>query len=306
MTSLLTNNAALTVLQNISHVQKDLEMTQGRISSGMRVGTAADNAAYWSIATTMRSDNSSLSAVKDALGIGASTLDVASTALNSSVDIVSQIKAKLVAAREPGVDRTKIQADISQLQKSLADIAETAGINGENWLSQDSSTTGYNATKAVVASFARSATGVSVSTIDLDTSKIKMFDANDQSGIVDKSRTVGSTTTSLGAIDVSSLTNSAADQQTLNDYITMADNAQSDVTAAASTLGSASHRITIQQSFVSTLMDSITSGIGQLVDADMTKESTRLQALQAQQQLGIQSLSIANSANQQLLKLFGG
>ena len=147
---------------------------------------------------------------------------------------------------------------------------------------------------------------VSLGTIDIDTSNIKLFDANDQSGIVDKDRTVGATTISLATMDISALSDSAADLQTLADYISIADNALGDVTTAASSLGSSSHRISTQQDFVSTLMDSLTSGIGQLVDADMTKESTRLQALQAQQQLGIQSLSIANSANQQLLKLFGG
>ena len=306
MTSLLTNNAALTVLQNLSQVQKDLEATQGRISSGMRVKTAADNAAYWSIATTMRSDNSALSAVKDALGIGASTLGVATSALNATIDVIGQIKTKLVAAREPGVDRTKVQSEIAQLQKSLSEIAGSASFNGENWLSQDSSAAGYNATKSVVASFARIGTAVTLGTIDIDTSVIKLYDANDQSGIFDKSRTVGGTTADFASMDISSLTDSSADLQTLDDYITMSDNVLSEASSAAAELGASSHRISIQQDFVSNLMDSITTGVGQLIDADMTKESTKLQALQAQQQLGIQSLSIANSATQQILKLFGG
>jgi flagellin len=99
---------------------------------------------------------------------------------------------------------------------------------------------------------------------------------------------------------------SAADLQTLDDYISIADAALGDVATAASSIGSARHRVSMQQDFVDTLMDSITTGIGQLVDADMTRESTRLQALQAQQQLAIQSLSIANSSSQQILKLFGG
>ncbi len=306
MTSILTNGAALTVLQNINQVQRDLEATQGRISSGMRVKSAADNAAYWSIATTMRSDNSSLSSVKDALGVGSATLDVASSALNSTVDIVSQIKAKLVAAREPGLDRAKVQAEIGQLQNTLKSISDAASFSAENWLSQDSSIAGYNANKTIVASFSRTTTEVSVGTIDLDTSSMKLFDSNDQSGIVDRDRTIGGTTISLATIDISALTDSTADQQTLDDFISIADQALGDISTAASSIGSARHRVSMQQDFVSTLMDSITTGIGQLVDADMTRESTRLQALQAQQQLGIQSLSIANSSSQQILKLFGG
>lgn len=306
MTSLLTNGAALTVLQNINQVQRDLESTQGRISSGMRVKSAADNAAYWSIATTMRSDNASLSSVKDALGVGSATLDVAASALNTTVDLIGQIKAKLVAAREPGIDRQKVQTEITQLQQTLADISGSASFIGENWLSQDSGVAGYNATKTIVASFNRSTTSVSVGTIDIDTSNLKLFDANDQSGVIDRDRTVNATTVSLAAMDIASLTDSAADLQTLDDYISIADAALGDVSTAASGLGSARHRVTMQQDFVTSLMDSITTGVGQLVDADMTRESTRLQALQAQQQLAIQSLSIANSSSQQILKLFGG
>ncbi len=306
MTSLLTNGTALAVLQNINQVQRDLETTQERISSGMRVKSAADNAAYWSIATTMRSDNASLSAVKDALGVGSATLDVASGALNSTVDLVGQIKTKLVAAREPGLDRAKVQAEIAQLQATLKDIAGSASFIGENWLSQDSAAPAYNATKTIVASFNRTTTSVSVGTIDIDSSNMKLFDANDQSGIVDRDRTINATTVALATMDISGLSDSSADLQTLDDYISIADAALGDVASAASSIGSARRRVSMQQDFVNTLMDSITTGIGQLVDADMTRESTRLQALQAQQQLAIQSLSIANSSSQQILKLFGG
>ena len=101
-----------------------MESTQNRISTGYKVASASDNAAYWSIATTMRSDNGALSTVNDALNLGASTADVAYTGMNSAIDLTNSIKQKLVAARSPGVDRTKVQSEISQLQNQLKSVAD--------------------------------------------------------------------------------------------------------------------------------------------------------------------------------------
>ena len=306
MTSLVTNNAAMTALQTLSSTRGQLEMTQAHISTGLRVNSASDNAAYWSIATTMKSDNGALSAVKDALSLGSATIDVASSALSSSVDVINQIKTKLVAASEPGVDRTKVQSEISSLQKQMKSIADSAVFSGQNWLSVDSSAANYNATKSVVSAFSRDTTGaVSVGTIDIDTSTTKLYDANGQAGIIDKSRTQNSTTADLATMDISALTDSTADKQTLSDYVSIADSVLSDVTKAASDLGASKTRIASQSSFVSNLSDSITKGVGSLIDADMNQESSKLQALQVQQQLGVQSLSIANQNSQMILKLFG-
>src|SRR3977135_2074212 len=130
MSSINTNTAAMTALQSLTHTNKMLTETQGRIATGLRVAEASDNAAYWSIATTMKSDKASLSTVQDALGLGASMVDVTYTAMSSSINVVDQIKSKLVAAREPGVDKTKIQAEISQLQKQLKGIADSASFSG--------------------------------------------------------------------------------------------------------------------------------------------------------------------------------
>ena len=303
MSSLLTNNSALTALQTLNATAQALTSTQAHISSGLRVASASDNAAYWSIATTMKSDNGALSAVKDALSLGSATIDVQSSALNSTVDV---IKSKLVAATQPGVDRTKVQAEIGSLQKQLKSVADSASFSGQNWLSVDSSAAGYNATKSIVSSFSRDAAGaVSVGTIDVDTSSTKLYDSNGQTGILDKSRTQGSTTTTIDTLDISALTDSSADLSTINDYVKIVDSALSDVTAAASDLGASKTRIASQTNFVQNLSDSITKGVGSLVDADMNQESTKLQALQVQQQLGVQSLSIANQNSSMILKLFG-
>ena len=319
MSSINTNASAMTALKSLQMTNKALETTQSRISTGYRVASASDNAAYWSIATTMRSDNKALSTVKDALGLGQAKLDTAYTGINAAIDVVDEIKAKLVAAKEPGVDKSKIQSEITQLQDQLTSIATSASFSGENWLSVDSSATGYSATKSVVASFNRAADGtVSVSTIDIDTSSTKLFDAATDAaaagtGILDgrydaatglllADQSTGGFTVST--LDISALTNSTADQTTLTNYIKGVDNALKLMTTSASDLGAAKSRVSMQADFVSDLMDAIDRGVGTLVDADMNEESTRLQALQVQQQLGIQALSIANGNSQSILSLF--
>ena len=178
MSSLMTNTAAMTALQTLRGVNAGLATTQNRISTGYRVATASDNAAYWSIATTMRSDVQALSAVQDALGLGAATIDTMYTGLNGTVDVVSSIKAKLVAARTPGVDRAKIQSEITELQKQLKNTADSAVFNGENWISVDSTSSSYNATKSVVASFSRVAGTIKIDTLSVDLEAIKLYDAN--------------------------------------------------------------------------------------------------------------------------------
>ena len=132
MASILTNGSAMTALQNLTATIRRLDETQTRISSGLRVGKAEDNAAYWSIATTMRSDTGALSTVKDALGLGSATIDVAYTGMNSAIEAVKEIKNKLVAARQPGVDRGKIQSEITELQ-GILDLTDTTSNGGVDY-----------------------------------------------------------------------------------------------------------------------------------------------------------------------------
>jgi flagellin len=311
MASINTNVAAMTALRSLTATNQALTQTQSRISTGLRVSTASDNAAYWSIATTMRSDKSSLSTVQDALGLGAAVVDVAYTALDEAKNIVTKIKDKLVAAAQPGLDRAKIQTEIGELQAQLSGMASSATLQGQNWLSVDSSAAGYAATKKIVSSISRASGSVSVQTISINTGSMVLFDSNAAaSGILDSTRnaTTGvvdaAGTFTVGTLDVSALTDSAADLAILDGYIKGADRAITEMAAGATALGAAKARIDIQQSFVSSLMDAIEGGISQLVDADMNAESTKLQALQVKQQLGIQALSIANSSSQSILSLF--
>ena len=306
MSSILTNTSAMTALQSLANTNKNLAMTQNRIATGYRVSSAEDNAAYWSIATTMRSDHSALSTVKDALGLGAATIDVAYTGMNSAIDVAKEIKNKLVAARQPGVDRSKVQSEIAELQNQLTSIGDSSVFSGENWLSVDSGDAAYNATKTMIASFSRSGGSVSVGTLSIDVDTVKLFDSNDQSGILDTidTTTNGGVDYSVSDLDISALTDTDNDLADLEQMIGFVDDAIGSMTTAASNLGAIKQRTTMQSEFVGALMNAIDRGVGTLVDADMNEESTRLQALQVQQQLGIQALSIANQNSQSILSLF--
>ena len=302
----MTNVSAMTALQSLNATNKSLSQTQNRISTGFRVSSAEDNAAYWSIATTMRSDRGALSTVKDALGLGAATIDVAYTGMNSAIDVAKEIKNKLVAARQPGIDRAKVQAEISELQNQLTSIGGSSVFSGENWLSVDSAAAGYNASKSMIASFSRAGGAVTVGTISIDITSIKLFDSNDQSGTLDTvdTTTNGGVDYSVSDLDISALTDTDNDLADLEQMISYVDTAIGSMTSSASNLGAIKQRTTMQSQFVSSLMNAIERGVGALVDADMNEESTRLQALQVQQQLGIQALSIANQNSQSILSLF--
>jgi flagellin len=393
MTSILTNVAAMAALSTLRSIDASMEDTQARVSSGLRVGEAADNAAYWSIATTMRSDNMALSAVQDALGLGAAKVDTAYAGMESAIEVVKEIKAKLVAATEDGVDRNKIQEEISQLQEQLASISQAASFSGENWLQADLTGNGGPVTKSVVGSFVRDESGnVSVKKVDYDLSTTTvLFDTGGDTGILDtlhnieensitlnintggvvspvtvKAYTIDDVIADTGSVftgnsatggslsyvkvsdsvwveavdqsgvptqevayddgtvmwavntDVSAqpavittasvytlvINNTTTTSSQLDQLVQMVDTALGAMTSAAADLGSIGMRIDLQTEFVTALTDSIDSGIGRLVDADMNEESTRLKALQTQQQLAIQSLSIANSASEGILTLF--
>ena len=323
MTSILTNSAAMAALQTLRSINSNMEEVQNRISSGYRVETAADNAAYWSIATTMKSDNKALSTVQDALGLGAAKTDTAYTGLNNAIDVISEIKAKLVAAREPGVDKLKINKELTELKNQLVSTAQSASFSGENWLYNDSTTA--TGTKEMVGSFTRAASGsVSVGVLSFDAATSVLIDTKDSTkgqltkaiSVAQPNGTTAATTanatyhlvlasggTAPTGSTAISLTSSTSDDN-IEGMISAVDAMLTNLTDAAATLGATNKRISMQDEFMADLMDVIDKGVGRLVDADMNEESTRLKALQTQQQLGIQALSIANSNSENVLQLF--
>jgi len=323
MTSILTNVAAMSALQTLRSIGNDMETTQARVSSGMRVGEAKDNAAYWAIATTMRSDNLALSAVQDALGLGAAKIDTAYAGMNAAIDVVKEIKAKVTAATEQGVDKAKVQEEITQLQQQLVSIASGASFNGQNWLVFDSTDTSAGpvvADKTIVSGFIRDAGGtVKVNTTTYTLDELSTDAQNVLFGSVDtddhKNSAGGILGTAGDDIDATGNTYTITDSVVTLDITNFSDSDMAEalnlteaaiqlMTKAASQLRSISMRIDLQVDFANKLTDAIDSGVGRLVDADMNEESTRLKALQTQQQLGIQSLSIANSSAEGILQLF--
>jgi len=313
MSSILTNNSAMTALQNLSATQKSLSITQAQISSGLRVSTASDNAAYWSISNTLRSDTGALSAVSDALNLGSSVLGVANAALNSTLTYLNRIKADVVSAQQSGTSTAQVQTDIAAQQQTLVATLTSASLNGVNLLDGSSGTSA-----SFVSSFTRNASGAtSLQTLSVSTSGTSGTQVGGAGGILAVSLGAFSgagvggaagTGTGAGAYAVGSLlainiTNaSSSDLAKLQVGI---DNLINQVNGAGAQLGSVTTAVNNQQTFVTTLTNALTSGVGSLVDADMNLASTRLQALQTQQQLGIQALSIANQNSQLILKLFG-
>ncbi|ENN88259.1 putative flagellin A [Rhizobium freirei PRF 81] len=305
MTSILTNVAAMSALQTLRSINNNLQDTQSRVSSGYRVAKASDNAAYWSIATSMRSDNSALSAVSDALGLGAAKVDTAYTAMSTALTVVGQIKDKLVAATENSVSKGDVQQEISQLQQQLESIAQSASFSGQNWMYAAN-----GASASVVSSFVRNNNGtVSVNStsysFDTGSHGNVMFGAkpsgalDTSSGILGSKQTIGSNSYSVFSLDITGMTNGD-----IGKAMNLVQGALNAMTSTSSQLGSLSTRIDLQTNFVSTLRDTIDSGVGKLVDANMEQESSRLSALQTQQQLAIQSLQIANTSAQNVLSLF--
>jgi len=327
MSSINTNASAMTALQTLSATNKSLNVTQGRIATGLRVAEASDNAAYWSIATTMRSDNKALSTVQDSLGLGASKVDTAYTGMNKAIDTLNDIKVKLVAANgASNADKAKIQTEVKALQDQLKSYADGATFSGTNMLSVNSGAAAAPDVK-IVSAFNRDASGTaSISTIDVKVESIKLYEAGagvatTGKGILDSERTSAgvegaANAVTLGTYDAADtfqvatmkLTDGTlfANDQQLSQMLGVVESALKDMNTAATDLGAAKSRIELQKTFTSSLMDSIDRGVGQLVDADMNKESTRLQALQVQQQLGIQALSIANGNSQSIMSLFRG
>ncbi|AYG58108.1 flagellin [Rhizobium jaguaris] len=324
MTNVTTNPASLAALTVLRGVNKDLGVVQEQVSSGYRVENASDNPTYWSMSKTMQSDQSNLSTITDALGLGSSKVDTASTAMDSVVNLVTQIQAKLVSAKEPGTDKTAVNADIQQLKNQLQSVTQSASFSGENWLYNTNAQP--DTKQSVISNFTRGSGGqVNLVTINYDSSQTLMIDTADASrGLLTKNVDASTFDTSGGtsaprnyyllAADSGtapadgteiSVSNSTTDDQ-LTDMINVTNSILKQVTSADSTLGVMKSRIDDQSNYISKLSDAIKTSVGNLVDTNMEEASARQTALQTAQQMGIQSLSIANTMASKVLILLQG
>ncbi|AYC99663.1 flagellin [Neorhizobium sp. NCHU2750] len=292
MTSILTNTSAMAALSTLRGINSDLADTQDRVSSGYKVAKASDNVAYWSISTTMNSDNKAINAAQDALGVGAAKVDTAYSAIDSAIDVVDEIKAKLVTASESSTDKEQIQLEITKLQEQLSAVSQAASFSGENW-----TVAGADASNAVVVDgFIRNSDGtVKVTTAEFAIASYAMFGSISATGV--------GTGGILGDVMTIALTSTMTQGQ-IDSYLATVESALSSLTDAGAALGALTTRIDMQDDYASTLSDAIETGVSRLVDADMEEESAKLSALQTQQQLAVQSLSIANSSSQNILQLF--
>jgi flagellin len=276
MTSVNTNVGAMVALQNLNQTQADLMTTQNRINTGLKVSSAKDNGAIWAIAQNQRSTSGALNAVKDSLQRGQSTVDVALSAGGAVSDLLLQMKEKALAASDNTLDaasRTAYNDEFKSLVSQISKAVTNADFNGANLIK--------NAGTSIYA--LANADG---------TSKI----------------TVAAQDLSLGAAGgaLASIASTASigTQTIATAMIATVTTAIGNVSSALSKLGTGSKSLTAHLTFIGKLQDSLDAGVGNLVDADLAKESARLQSLQTKQQLGIQALSIANQSSSSLLSLF--
>ncbi|KQV68363.1 flagellin [Rhizobium sp. Root1220] len=319
MTYRITSSAQVNALAVLRIINKEAATTQQQVSSGFRVETAADDATYWSYASVMRSDSSSLQNVHDALGVGASKVDTAYTAMNSLVEQLTQIRTTLVTAQEAGVDKTKLNTTLTEFKSQLQTTVQTSSFAGENWLlNQDSS---LPASRSVIGGFIRGASGdYQAQTIGFPADQTVMIDMSDANrGLLTKAvdantlNADGTTTPrNYYLLNTGSTTPAAGNEikldanttpQQLKDMLAVVDSMLSTVTRTAAGLGIMSARISDRIDYTASMSDVIDKGVGALVDTDMDEASIRQKALATQQQMGVQAISILNTTASKVLIL---
>ena len=271
--SVNTNAGAFLALQNLNKTSGGLSTTQGRINTGLKVASAKDDAATFAIAQKLRGDVAGLNAVKGSIDRASSTLDVAIAAGEAVSDLLIEMKEKAVAAKDSGLDtasRTSLSSDFKQLRDQITSIVGNAEFNGTNAVEN-----GGSAIVAITNDDGSNSITVAAQDLSLTGTNVTVTAA----------QSIG--TAALASAAVANIESSIGN-----------------VNTALSALGSGAKRLELQRGFVDKLSDSIEVGIGNLVDADLAKESANLQALQVKQQLGLQALSIANQAPSTVLGLF--
>lgn len=285
--SVNTNSGAMAALQSLNATNKSMETTQSRITTGLNVASTKDDSAKYTVAQTLRGDLGKLGAVTTSLNNAKSVTDVAVAGAEQISDLVNQMKSKALEASDAGLDaesRTAISKDLVALKKQINTVIDGSDFNGTNLL-QDGGT--VDGSVSALQSISSDET-LSIANQGFTTLATTAFGDADTDDTITALEDDDATTASTAASDLSDALDTFFDA----------------VKTSLSDLGAGSRQIEGQLSFNSNLTDVVTTGIGNLVDADLAKESANLQALQVQQQLGVQALSIANQSPQTLLSLF--
>jgi flagellin len=270
------NTPASIALQNLNATNRELNITNNRISTGFKVNGPKDDASTYSIAQKMRAEIAGLGAIDTSLANGGSVTDTAIAGGKAISDLLIEMKAKVVAGQQDGLDdatKTALQDDFNALSDQIDNIVASSEFNGTNLI--DGSTTSFDVLSRIDST--NNAQFINVVGENLDADSLSVGQA------------------SVGDADA------VTEQATL----TAVEAAIDTVNARLAALGSSGKQIEIQAEFNSKLQTILDAGVGNLVNADMAEESAKLQALQIKQQLGVQSLSIASSSPQLILGLFG-
>ena len=271
--SVNTNVGAMIALQNLAKTTRELETTQLRVTTGLKVNGPKDDAATFAIAQNMRGDIAGYGAVGTSLAMGESVVNVAIDAAKSIADLLTEMKAKAVQASKGGMDTdsyVSLNQDFTALRDQIITIVNTAEFNGKNLITQGASV--FNVLSTIDGST------ITVAAQQIDPTSIGLFGLGTAAGLGNAT----SAATALLAINSAIIT----------------------VSNALAALGASAKRVEIQRDFTGKLSDVLKQGVGNLVDADLAKESAMLQSLQIKQQLGVQALSIANQNPQSILTLF--
>jgi flagellin len=270
LNSINTNAGAMIALQNLNATNSELQSTQQRINTGKKISNAKDNGAIWSMAKMQSATSSSLNAVKDSLQRGQSTIDVGLAAGDTITDLLGKMKEKALAASDTSLNTASFNAlksDFNSLRDQITKAVTNAKFNG-------------------------------VSLVDGTTTKLQFLSNSDGVAYTVNAKTLS--LQGLGLTAASSFTTATA-AKTMIDTITKS---MTTATNKLANLGTSSTGLDMHLTFTGKLQDSLDAGVGNLIDADLAKESAKLQSLQTKQQLGVQALSIANQTPQSILSLF--
>lgn len=314
MSSILTNNSAMSALSTLRNINSNLNSTQDRISTGLKVSSGKDNAAYFAISETMKGDSGMTKAVNESLTLTKNSVATARLGAEQFSDLATEFRDKVAFAMENKGGLDEIEADLTRLVADMDAIMSQSTFNGDDLVNAGKSDNAATPAAATPLALNTDGTVATASTSAAATARDVITGISRDSAGALQTTKISVSPVDLNAeyekfaaiaTDFATRAGDATNGETyLANVLTLADQATKGTVDAATSLGQSEKSIERQQEFLTKLSDNLDSGVGAMVDANMEEEAARLQALQVQQQLASQSLSIANQAPQNILSLF--